>query len=343
MKKRMNVCVLFDYHTTPPADGDFAKRLGEADWLPVKAVMDALTELGHEVKPFPLYDQILPLVELLAKEPPDLVFNLADAFRNSRHLEAAVVGLLELSGVPYTGCPSQALGICHTKSFAQRILVPLGIRLPAALVFPVGITQRPLASLRFPVIVKPLSEEGSEGISQKAFCESEEKCLERVRFLHETLGVDAYVEEYIEGREIYAGVIGNQRLSLLPLREMVFQKFAEGQPKFATYKAKWDDAFREKWGIKSVFAKDLDDAVLREIEQVSREVYRSLGLRGCGRIDMRVTPKGEVFVIEVNPNPNLAPDDELAQAAQKAGLSYTQLIYKMMSLGLKETDLREEA
>jgi D-alanine-D-alanine ligase len=343
LKKRLNVSLLFDYHTSLPADLDFAKRLGESDWLPIKSVSETLAELGHEVKLFPIYDEILPLVEHLTKEPPDLVFNMADTFRNNRDFEASLVGLLELSGVPYTGCPSQSLSLCHSKSFAKRILVPLGIHLPQALVFPVGQTQRPLNSLRFPVIVKPLSEEGSEGISQNSFAETEEKCLERVRFLHENLGADAYVEEYIEGREIYAGVLGNSRLSLLPLREMLFQKFPEGQPKFATFKAKWDEAFREKWGIKNVFAKDLGDTIEKEIDQVSRTVYRSLGLRGCGRIDMRVTPKGEVFVLEVNPNPNLAPDDEIAEAARKAGLSYPQLIQKMLSLGLKEAEIREEA
>ena len=343
MKKRLAVCVLFDYHTTPPADGDYAKRLDPADWLPVKAVMETLTELGHEVKPLAIYDTILPLVELLHKEPPDLVFNLADSFKNDRHFEANLAGLLELSGVPFTGCPAQALSLCHTKSFAQSLLIPLGIRLPKALVFPIGVTQRPLNTLRFPVIVKPLSEEGSEGISQSSFAENEDKCLERVRFLHENMGAAAYVEEYIEGREIYAGIIGNTRLTVLPLREMVFQKVPDDQPKFATFKAKWDDAFREKWGIKNIFAKDLPDPVLREIDVVSRTVYRSLGLRGCGRLDMRVTKEGEVFVLEVNPNPNLAPDDEIAMAAQKAGMSYPQLIQKMLSLALKEAELREEA
>lgn len=336
--RKLDVCVLFDYPQSPPADGDYGKRLSEQDWKPVKSVIDALKELGHEVRPFGIYDEILPLVELLKKEPPDLVFNLADSFKGDRHFEADLAGLLELSGVPFTGCPPQALSLCHTKSFSQRILVPLGIQVPQALVFPAGVTQRPLGKLRFPVIVKPLSEEGSEGISQNSFAENEEKCIERVRFLHVNFGSDAYVEEYIEGREIYASVIGNSRLSVLPLREMVFQKFPEGQPKFATYKAKWDEAFREKWGIKNLFPKDLPESVEREIDTLSRTVYRSLGLRGCGRLDLRVTDKGEVFVIEVNPNPNLAPDDELAMAAQKAGLNYSQLIQKLCSLGISEAE-----
>ncbi len=338
MKKHMDVLVLFDFPDTPPADGDFGAALKADDWMPMRSVIEALKELGHLPEPFPIYDDIQPLVERLKKNPPDVVFNMADSFKNDRHFEAAIAGVLELSGVPFTGCPSLALSLCHTKSFAKRILFPLGIDLPHALVFPVGVIQRPLNSLRFPVIVKPLSEEGSEGISQNSVTESEEKCLERVRFLHESLGVDAYVEEYIEGREIYAGVIGNTRLSVLPLREIVFEKFPPGQPRFATYKAKWDEAFREKWAIKNVFAKDLPDPLAREIEQLSRTVYRTLGLRGCGRLDMRVTEKGQIFVLEVNPNPNLSPDDEIAMSAKKAGISYPQLIHKLLSLALSEAE-----
>lgn len=338
MKKRLKVGVLFDFPAPIPADEDFAAHLDAADWHPIQAVLDALAELGHDSFLLPIHDSVLPLVQALAEQQPDVVFNLADAFRNDRQHEADLAGLLALCGVPYTGCPAQALTLCRIKSFAKRILVPLGIQLPQALVFPLGQLNRPLSSLRFPVIVKPLSEEGSEGITPKSFCSNEEQVLKQVRFLHEKHECDAYVEEYIEGREIYASVLGNNRLSVLPLREMVFKKVPEDQPRFATFQAKWDEAFRKENGIKNVFPSDLDDSLVREIEQVSRQAYRTLGLRGCGRLDMRVTAKHEVFVIEVNPNPNLAPDDEVAQSAQKAGISYPQLIQKMLSLALREAE-----
>lgn len=338
MKRRLDVGLLFDFPVPLPADGDFAAHLEADDWHPIQAVLDALKELGHEPLPLPIHDSILPLVQALDEKKPDVVFNLADAFRNDRRHEADLAGLLALSGVPYTGCPPQALSICRIKSFAKRILVPLGIQLPQALVYPVGVLNRPLTGLRFPVIVKPLSEEGSEGITKNSFCTDEEQCLRQVRFLHEKHGCDAYVEEYIEGREIYASVLGNMRLSVLPLREMVFKKMPEHQPRFATFQAKWDEGFRKEMGIKNVFPSDLDEALVREIEQVSRQAYRALGLRGCGRLDMRVTDKHEVFVLEVNPNPNLAPDDEVAQSALKAGLSYPQLIQKLLSLALREAE-----
>jgi D-alanine-D-alanine ligase len=338
MKKHMSVGVLFDYPLPLPEDGDYAKQLDPDDWRPVQAVLDALKELGHEAKLLAFHDSIAPVVAQLHEQRPDVVFNLADAFRNDRLHEANLAGLLALCGVPYTGCPAEALTVCRVKSFAKRILVPLGIKLPQALVYPLGVGNRPLESLRFPVIVKPLSEEGSEGINKNSVCNDEARCLEQVRYLHGKLECDAYVEEYIEGREIYASVLGNQRLSVLPLREMVFKNVPEDKPRFASFQAKWDPAFREKWGIKNVFPKDLDDALVREIEQVSRQAYRTLGLRGCGRLDLRVTDKNEVYVIEVNPNPNLAPDDEVAQSALKAGLSYPQLIHKLLSLALREAE-----
>lgn len=338
MKKHLRVGVLFDYPLPLPADGDYGARLEPDDWRPVQAVIDALKELGHEPLPLAFHDSVAPLVARLHEDRPDVVFNLADAFLDDRRHEAAIAGLLALCQVPYTGCPADALTVCRVKSFAKRILVPLGIKLPQALVYPLGVGNRPLATLRFPVIVKPLSEEGSEGIHKNSVCQDEARCLEQVRQLHGKLECDAYVEEYIEGREIYASVLGNQRLSVLPLREMVFKNVPEDKPRFASYQAKWDPAFREKWGIKNVFPKDLDEALVREIEQVSRQAYRTLGLRGCGRLDLRVTDKGEVYVIEVNPNPNLAPDDEVAQSALKAGLSYPQLIQKLLSLGLREAE-----
>lgn len=338
MKKRLNVLVLFDLPTPPPADGNYAAQLNDDDWSRVKAILKALEELGHEGKPMGIFDDVLPLVTSLKNEPPDVVFNLVDSFCNDRRHEADLAGLLELLRIPYTGCPPQALSICRIKSFAKRILIPLGIRLPKALVFPVGVTNRPLSKLRYPLFVKPLTEEGSEGISQASFVETEEQCLARVRFLHENLNADAYVEEYIEGREIYASVIGNSRLTVLPFRELVFEGVPEGQPKIATFKAKWDEAFRSRWGIKNTFARPLPDAVSTEIDYVARTAYRSLGLRGCGRLDMRVTAAGEVFVLEVNSNPNLAPDDEIARSAAKAGMDYPQLIQKLLALALAEKE-----
>lgn len=338
MKKRLAVGVLFDFPVPVPADGDFAAHIEKDDWTPIQCVLDALAELGHEVQLLPVHDNVAPLVKALDERKPDVVFNLADSFRDDRRHEADLAGLLALCGVPYTGCPPQALAICRMKSWSQRVLLPLGISLPQALVYPVGTLNRPLNALRFPLIVKPLSEEGSEGITRNSFCETEEQVLRQVKHLHEKLECDAYVEEYIEGREIYATVLGNSRLSVLPLREMVFKKMPEDQPRFATFQAKWDESFRKEMGIKSVFPSDLSEALVREIEQVSRQVYRCLGLRGCGRLDMRITDKGEVFVLEVNPNPNLAIDDEVAQSALKAGFSYPQLIQKLLSLALREAE-----
>jgi D-alanine-D-alanine ligase len=187
------------------------------------------------------------------------------------------------------------------------------------------------------VFVKPLGLEGSDGIAQSSFAETEEACRERVRFLHESLQTDALVEEYIDGRECYSGVLGVDRLRVLPLREMVFTKFPEERPKFATFKAKWDETFRKRWGIENTFAVALPNGLEARIARISRTVFRALELEGCARVDLRITGANEIYVIEVNPNPALAADDEIAQAAAKAGVTYPQLIQQIVNFGLQRS------
>jgi D-alanine-D-alanine ligase len=203
-----------------------------------------------------------------------------------------------------------------------------------------GQTKRSLRPLKFPVFVKPLGLEGSDGIAKSSFAETADACFERVRFLHESLATDALVEEYIDGRECYSGVLGLERLRVLPLREMVFTKFPEERPKFASFKAKWDEAFRKRWGIENTFAADLPDGLEKKIARISRTVFRALELEGCARIDLRITAANEIYVIEVNPNPSLAGDDDIAQAAAKVGIAYSQLVQQIVEFGLQRSRFR---
>ena len=331
--KKLKVLVLFDYPMEPP-DEDYAAHIPTDDWKTEKAVFSALKKLGHEAKPFPIFNRISPLVAELRRHPPDILVNLADSFNNRREHDADLAGLFELCGVHYTGCPPVALTMCRNKAFAKRILAPHRIKVPRSLIFPRGKKGPSLKNFRFPAFVKPLGQEGSDGISRDSFCPDEAHCLDRVKFLHESLKTDAMVDEYIEGREIYAGVLGNDRLTTLPLREMVFTKEPEKKPHFATFKSKWDEEYRKKWGIKNRFPTDLSENLVQKINRISRKAYRALGLSGYGRLDIRLTPENDVYVIEVNPNPSLAPDDEIALAAQKAGLDYAALIQKLLSLGM---------
>ncbi|MFO1469579.1 MAG: ATP-grasp domain-containing protein [Turneriella sp.] len=334
--KKMKILVAFDYPVMPPKNGDYAAQLSAEDWRPIRNVSEAITRLGHEAILQGVFDNIMPLITTVRRRKPDLVFNLLETFKQERKYEGALAGLFDLLQVPYTGCSAAALTICRNKQYTKQLLSQYEILIPKSVLFPRGKTNRSVKDLRFPVIVKPLGLEGSDGISQASFVEDEKACVERVKTLHETYEVDAIAEEYIEGREIYAGVLGLDKLTALPLRQRAVHKFSRRPAKFATFHAKWNPEFRKKWGIKNTFAKGIDEKVESEIENISKTAFRALGLSGFARLYLRLTDKNEVYVIEVNPNPNIANDDEIAYAAQRLGISYDQLIQKLVDYGKRK-------
>jgi D-alanine-D-alanine ligase len=204
------------------------------------------------------------------------------------------------------------------------------VRLPH---FVVSHRDHPLRRLRrfsFPAFVKPLKEESSDGISQASFVRGEDEAIDRARFVHQKFNCDALIEEYVEGRELYLSVLGNKRLIVFPPREIFFEQVPEEAPKFATFHAKWNEAYRKKWGIKNGAAAPLPGDLQEDLSQLARKIYRILKIRGFGRIDVRLTPKGEVFVIEANPNPCLAEDEDFACAAAQAGIGYDSLIQHVL-------------
>lgn len=339
MKRTLKTLVIFDYPNPAPKT-DYEEVLALDAWKCERDVVAALRKLGHAVHLLGIRDRIDPLIAEIRAHEPEIVFNLAEAFAGNREHEASIAGLLEMLGVAYTGCRPASLALCRHKAFAKRILAPHRIRVPRSIVCLRGQAGRSLTPLKFPAFVKPLGLEGSDGIAQSSFAETADACHERVRFLHENLKTDALVEEYIDGRECYSGVLGVERLRVLPLREMVFTKFPEERPKFASFKAKWDDAFRARWGIENTFAAELPGGLEQKIARISRTVFRALELEGCARVDLRVTPAQEIYVIEVNPNPNLAADDEIALAADKAGIPYAQLIQQIVNFGLIRSRFR---
>jgi len=332
------ILVLFDASEPTPADHDFREELKDKDEYETEAdVIRALTRLGHETRLLALYDSLAPLMQVVEEWKPDLVFNLMVAFRMDRAHEPHVAGALELLGVPYTGANPTALTLCKDKALAKKILDFHRIKTPR---FTVSARARPLRRLshmKFPVFVKPLSSEGSEGITLGALCDDEKAALERVAFLHESQQTDVVVEEFVDGRELYAGVLGSKRLQVLPLVELFVghapiggEEMPEGAPRFFTFKAKWDRAYRKKWGISSGAAKELPDVTVKKIAQITRRVCRVLRIRSHGRLDLRLTASGEVYVIEANPNPSLAASDELAMAAKLAGIDFDALISRIV-------------
>jgi D-alanine-D-alanine ligase len=205
---------------------------------------------------------------------------------------------------------------------------------PNFVVIPRGQRIARLKRPKFPLLVKPVKEEASLGISQASFVENDEQFKERVAFIHESHDADVIAEEYIEGREIYLSLMGNLRPKVFPMRELVFREVPPNEPRIATYRAKWDEEYRKRWGLQNQFA-ELEPALVRQIEQIGRRIYSLLTIEGYARLDLRLTADHKLYFIEANPNPILAADEDFAQSADKAGLPYPQLIDKIMRLGMK--------
>jgi D-alanine-D-alanine ligase len=328
----VKVLVLFDVAYRAAPGGTFSpQELKEEENKPAEAdVLACLQRLGHEVETLAVYDDVVCIVEKLKHFAPDVVFNLTESFHSDRANEPNIPALLELMRVKYTGAHPDGLMLCKDKALAKKVLAYHRVRVPH---FVISTELRPLKRLRrfvYPAFVKPLGQESSDGIAKASFAKSEEEALDRARFIQEKFHCDALIEEYIDGRELYLSVMGDKKLTVLPPREIFFHDMPDDTPKFATFKAKWDDTYRKKWGIQNGPAHELPAALDGKLARLARKVYRVLKIRGFGRVDVRLTPGGEVVVIEANPNPSLATDDDFAQSAATAGLPYDGLIQKIL-------------
>lgn len=335
MKKKLKVLALFDAIAPTTLDQDLSAELQTADWKTEAHVLAALAELGYTTEYLAIFDDLNLLQHKLERFQPDIIFNLADQFRNNRAFDQGIASFLELHGLPFTGCGSTGLTLCKHKAISKKILGYHRVRVPEFTVIARGKRCARPARLKFPILVKPLKEEASYGISQASFVETEDQFRERVQFIHTSHDCDVIAEEYIAGRELYVSVLGNHRLEVFPIRELVFQQVPPDEPRIATYKAKWNEEYRRKWGLQNQFAEGLDPALARTIVQTCKRIYRLLTIDGYARVDLRVTPTNEIYFIEANPNPILAGDEDFAQSALKAGLAYPQLIERITRTGLQ--------
>ncbi len=338
--KKLRVAVLVHWSLVPPEDlkdnhdPRIEKLQTEYD------VKRTLLGLGHEVQVVGVYDDLAPIRKVIEEWKPHIVFNLLEDFAGNSALDYYVVTYLEMLGIAYTGCNPRGLLLGRDKALSKKLLSHHHIEVPDFMVFPRGRKIGRLRKLRFPMIVKSLIEEGSVGIAQASYCENEAQLRERVAALHQMTRGDVIAEQFIHGRELYVTVLGNNRLEVLPLRELVFDKLDEHMPKMATYKVKWDAQYRERWGINYVFARNLPAGIGERIARLCKRVYRVLDLSGYARIDLRLSPDGKLYVLEANPNPAIAHNDECACAAEKSGMDYAQFIQHIVSLGLAAHDAR---
>ena len=335
MKKKLKVLALFDAIAPTTIDQDLSAELATDDWKTERDVLAALREHGHTAEYLAIFDNLDLIEQKLQQFEPDIIFNLADQFKNNRAFDQNIVSFLAMRGVPFTGCGSTGLTLCKHKAVSKKILGYHRIHTPAFVTIARGKRIARPKHLKFPILVKPLKEEASLGISQASFVENDDQFRDRVQFIHEKFDNDVIAEEYIEGRELYVSVIGNHRLDVFPIRELVFREVPPDEPKIATYKAKWDEDYRKRWGLENRHAENIDPAVITTIQQTCRRIYHLLTIDGYARLDLRLTADNKVYFIEANPNPTLAADEDFAQSALKANLTYPQLIDRITRLGLK--------
>ncbi|UCD49857.1 MAG: hypothetical protein JSW27_20300 [Phycisphaerales bacterium] len=332
MSQQLNIVVLVDPVTIPPDDPHFHKQPEKP--ITEFHVCEALRILGHRVTVLGAEYDIAAVAQALTEETPDLVFNLTEQFCGDRRLDKNIAALLELLDIPFTGAGAVGLMLARDKGLCKQILTLHKIRVPNFIALPPRRAIRIPRRLPYPMVVKPAFEDSSEGLSNASVVYDPDALQERAAFIHERWKQPAIAEEYIEGRELYVSVIGNQRLTVLPPRECCFNAEGDQGPVILTYRCKWDDDYREKWKITFGFA-ELDDMILRNIERVCKRAYRALQLQDYGRMDLRLTPDNRLVILEANPNPDIAYGEEVAEAADRVGIDYESLIDKIVHLALR--------
>ena len=330
----MKIAVIFDSPHPEWEDAAFKREVDEKVEEAEYDVARALMAGGHDVLMIGIGDDVAPLLTKLAEFQPKLVFNGCEGFRKNARHEYAIAALLDMYGYRYTGSSPTALLVARNKSLTKKVLAFHGIRVPAFAEFHDGDELVRPSELRFPLIVKPLLEDASIGIAQASVVEDDASLKQRVEFIHTKYHQAAIVEELVEGREVYVGLIGNAELEVLPLTEMTFGEPETAEHRIATYKAKWDEDYRKKKKIKNVFAKGVSEDLTRRIGEICSTAFHALWLQDYGRVDVRLAHDDEVYVLEVNPNPFIADEHELAEAAAKSGLKYNAFIQRIVDEAL---------
>jgi D-alanine-D-alanine ligase len=296
-------------------------------------VLAALKKLGHEVTCAGVGSDLSVIGHAIDGIKPHIVFNLVEQFDGLPFFDQHVVSYLELRKQKYTGCNPRGLTLARDKALTKKVLAYHRIPSPRFAVFKPRKRIVVPSRLNLPLFVKSLTDEGSEGISQASLVRDYEKLTERITFIHEKTSSAALVEEFIEGREIYVGVFGNELLTALPPWELTMNNLPKDAPVIATDKAKWDPNYQRRVGLKSGPAK-LDEQMAKEVERTSKRIFRLLGLSGCARLDYRLTERRRLYLLEANPNPQIARNEDFADSAEHVGMKYEELLQKLITLGL---------
>jgi D-alanine-D-alanine ligase len=333
--RKKRVLVLMHVDLVPPDD---ITGKPDAEFFEYKTEYDVVTglrDLGHEVQKLGLYDDLTPLRQAIQDFKPHIAFNLLDEFRGETMLDQNVVSYLELVQVPYTGCNPRGLILARDKALSKKILHYHRIPVPRFAVVPAGrkLKRKP-ARLDYPLIVKSQVEEASLGIAEASIVNNDEKLAERVEFMHATVGTSLILEQYVDGRELYVGIMGNTRLQVLPVWELEMRRLRADAPRIATRQVKWNLQLQKRRGVKIGPARDLPPELERLLVKTSKRVYRLLQLSGFARIDFRLDAEGRPFFLEANPNADIGYGEEFADAAEAAGIDYEPLLDRLLTIGI---------
>ncbi len=331
-KKKLRVLLLCHEELVPPDSIDGKSDEEIADYRTEFDVITTLRDLGHEAEVLGVGDEIDLIRRATLEFQPHVCFNLMVEYHGAAHYDQHVASYLELHKLAYTGCNPRGLTLARDKALSKTILAAEGVPVPAFHVFPKGRRTKRPKDLGLPLFVKSVDEEASLGISRKSIVTTDEALQERAAFVHETVGTDAIAEEYIEGREFYVGVLGNRKLEVLPPWELKIHGLPKGAPNIATRRVKWDVAYQKRMQVKNGPA-DLPEELDRAVREASKATYRALSLSGFARLDFRLRPDGRFYLLEANPNPDLTFGEDFADSAEAAGLSYDELIQRIVELG----------
>lgn len=334
MSRKLRVLALMDEELVPPETLEGVSDAEMQEWKSEFDVCTTLRELGHELKPLGASADLGVIREALLHFKPHITFNLMEEFLGVAVYDQHIVSYLELMKQPYTGCNPRGLMLSHDKALCKKILAYHRIPTPRFLVAQRGRKFRLPKRLEFPLIVKSVSEEASLGITKNSIARDSDSVFEQVAYIHDQIGTDALVEEFIEGRELYVGVMGNRRLQTLPIWELSFRKLPDDTPNIATARVKWDYDYQKEVGVITREARDLPPGVDAKISRLCKRIYRILHLSGYARMDLRLHEHRGLFVLEANPNPNLSYGEDFAESASTMGVSYEKLIQRILNLGL---------
>jgi D-alanine-D-alanine ligase len=333
--KSLRVLVLLHPDLMPP---DSLKGHSEQEinvWKTEYDVVSTLRADGHEVRPLGVQHELKPIRDEIESWKPDVVFNLLEEFHGQTAYDQNVASYLELLRIPYTGCNPRGLMLARGKDLSKKLVHYHRIPVPAFAVFPMRRKVRRPKHLGLPLIVKSLSADASEGIAQASVVETDEKLAERITFIHERVKTAAIAEQYVEGRELYVGVLGNERLRVLPVWELDFSKMPPGTRRIATEKVKHDPDYQERHGILHGPAKDLSPELHARITRMAKRICQTLELDGYARVDFRLSADNIPYFLEANPNPEIAQSQEFAHAAVHDGIAYPDLLRRILANGIR--------